>query len=136
MELSWNPSLKIGHDLIDSQHVELFRLFDEFIAGSARGEGKDALLALHKSLKDYTTEHFSAEEALMAEAEYPKLEQHRREHQRFKDELAAIRSQISQQGPGLMTLIQTNKALVSWLVNHVKEKDQGFGDYLANRETS
>lgn len=136
MELSWNPSLKIGHDLIDSQHVELFRLFDEFIEGSARGAGRDSLLALHQSLKDYTNEHFRAEEALMEDAGYPKLSQHRREHQRFKDELATIRSQISPKGPSLMNLVQTNKALVAWLINHVKDRDQNFGDYLANRETS
>ena len=51
MEVSWKPSLRIGHDLIDSQHVELFRLFDEFIAGSAKGTGKDALLELHQALQ-------------------------------------------------------------------------------------
>lgn len=135
MELSWNSSLLIGHDLIDSQHVKLFRLFDEFIEGSAHGAGKDALLELHQALKDYTTEHFQAEEVLMEEAGYPKTGQHRRDHQRFKGDLAALRVQISQQGPSLMNLVQTNKTLVSWLVNHVQDKDQSFGDFLADRKT-
>lgn len=131
MEVSWKPSLRIGHDLIDSQHVELFRLFDEFIAGSAKGTGKDALLELHQALENYTKEHFQEEEALMEDAGYPKLEQHRREHQRFKSELAALRSQVTAQGPSLMNLVQTNKTLVAWLVNHVQERDQAFGDFLA-----
>lgn len=136
MELSWNPSLKIGHDIIDSQHVELFGLFDAFVDGCANGAGKETLLQLHQGLIDYTINHFQAEEGYMAEVGYPKLQQHQREHQRFKGDLAAIRKQISQEGPTLMALIQTNKALVSWLVNHVRDKDQNFGEFLADRETS
>jgi hemerythrin len=130
MELTWTPALNIGHDTIDQQHVELFGLFDEFIDGSARGEAKDTLIVLHDRLKEYAEVHFNEEEALMQQANYPKLAQHKRAHDTFRNRLAEIRQQINVQGPTLMALIETNKALVSWLVNHVKEVDQQFGQYL------
>ena len=31
MEIKWTSALKIGHHIIDSQHIELFSLFDEFV---------------------------------------------------------------------------------------------------------
>ena len=133
MELTWTPDLSIGHDRIDKQHIELFGLFDEFIAGSARGEAKETLIALHDRLKEYAEVHFAEEEALMQQAGYPQLAQHKRAHDTFRNRLASIRQQIAEQGPTLMNLIETNKALVSWLVNHVKEVDQNFGRFLNDR---
>ena len=130
MELKWTPALSIGHDMIDSQHIELFSLFDKFIEGCAKGEGKPTLLKLHASLKEYTNTHFRAEEALMQGSNYPGLARHQREHQKFQKDISEISGQISDQGPTLISLVQTNKALVSWLVNHVQETDQKFGRFL------
>lgn len=130
MEITWTPALRIGHDIIDEQHVQLFGLFDELVDGSTRGEAKETLIVLHDRLKEYAEVHFREEEALMQKANYPQLAQHKRAHDTFRNRLAEIRQQINAQGPTLMTLIETNKALVSWLVNHVKEVDQQFGAYL------
>lgn len=133
MEITWTPSLRIGHDKIDEQHVELFGLFDALVEGSVKGEAKETLIVLHDRLKEYAEVHFRDEEALMQQANYPKFAQHKRAHDTFRNRLAEIRQQISTQGPTLMVLIETNKALVSWLVNHVKEVDQLFGQYLSER---
>ena len=120
MEITWTPDLRIGHDQIDEQHIQLFGLFDEFIAGSVRGEARETLMVLHECLKEYAEVHFAEEEALMQQAGYPQLAQHKRAHDMFRNRLAAIREQIAAQGPTLMNLVETNKTLVSWLVNHVK----------------
>ena len=130
MELTWTPALMIGHDMIDSQHIELFSVFDKFVDGCAIGEGKETLRKLHNSLREYTKIHFREEEALMQRYKYPELSQHKREHQRFQNDLLELSRQFSDQGPTLMNLVQTNKALVSWLVNHVQNTDLRFGDFI------
>ena len=130
MELSWTPALRIGHDIIDNQHKELFSVFDNFVEGCAIGEGKETLLKLHKKLDDYTMTHFQEEEALMQRYKYPELPQHKRAHQKFQKDLLELSREISEKGPTLMNLVQTNKALVSWLVNHVQDSDQRFGDFI------
>jgi len=130
MELIWTPALSIGIEEIDKQHIALFGFFGDFVDGCSRGEAKETLLELHDRLKDYVDHHFQAEEALMQQVNFPDLDQHRRKHQSFRECLADIRQQISSQGPTLMTIIQTNKALVAWLVQHVQDLDQCFGEFL------
>lgn len=131
MQITWTPALSIGHEEIDQQHIELFGLFDAFIEGSVRGEAKETLIVLHERLKEYTEVHFHAEETYMQQVNYPKFPQHKRAHDIFRNRLAEIRQQIDAQGPTLMALVETNKALVSWLVNHVKESDQLFGHFIS-----
>ena len=130
MELTWTPALRIGNEMIDSQHVELFGFFDKFVDGCANGKGKETLIDLHKSLKEYANSHFRDEEALMQSSGYPDIEQHKREHRKFQRDMSELREKISAHGVTLIDLVQTNKALVGWLVNHVKEVDQKFGSFL------
>lgn len=130
MELKWTTALEIGHEIIDDQHKELFGAFDEFVDGCANGKGKETLLKLHEHLALYTKNHFQEEEALMQGSGYPDLESHRREHQRFQKDLADLRGKISAEGATLMSLVQSNKVLVAWLVNHVQDTDQRFGHFI------
>lgn len=130
MELNWTPALSIGHEEIDSQHIALFKHFRDFVDGCSQGDAKETLIELHARLKDYADQHFAAEEALMQQVGFPDLDMHRRKHQVFRQRLADIRQQIAAQGPTLMNIIQTNKTLVTWLVEHVQELDQSFGAYL------
>ncbi len=134
MEIKWTPALKIGHDVIDSQHIELFSLFDEFVDGCAKGRGKASVLELYQSLKEYIEKHFRDEEALMASSGYPGLEKQKREHKNFQRQVSELGNTISSQGVALIELVQMNKLLVNWLVNHVQDVDQKFGEYL--RETA
>ena len=134
MEIKWTPALNIGHDVIDSQHIELFSLFDRFVDGCAKGRGKDSVLELYQSLEEYVEKHFRDEEAMMASSGYPGLEKQKREHQKFQRQVSELGNTISRKGVTLMELVQINKLLVNWLVSHVQDVDQKFGEYL--RETA
>jgi len=130
MEIKWTPALKIGHAVIDNQHIELFSLFDEFVEGCAKERGKVSVVELHQKLKEYVEKHFRDEEALMASSGYPGLEKQKREHQKFQRQVSELGSTISRQGVTLIELVQMNKLLVNLLVNHVQDVDQKFGEYL------
>ena len=130
MEIKWTPALKIGHAVIDNQHIELFSLFDEFVEGCAKERGKVSVVELYQSLKDYVEKHLRDEEALMASSGYPGLEKQKREHQKFQRQVSELGSTISRQGVTLIELVQMNKLLVNLLVNHVQDVDQKFGEYL------
>lgn len=130
MQLEWTPALSVGHKQIDKQHQELFQAFDDFIRGCARGEAKETLLKLHGYLQKYVDEHFRDEEALMTRCGYPDLEGQKRDHQKFQGRLAELRRDLEGDSPTLPVLVQTNRALVSWLVNHVQEKDRQLGQFL------
>lgn len=130
MRLEWTPALSFGHQKIDAQHQALFKAFDDFIRGCARGEARETLKALHGYLQQYVEEHFREEEAVMQQHGFPGLTHHKREHQSFCSRLVALRDDLSGDAATLSVLVQTNKALVAWLVHHVQEMDQQLGRFL------
>ena len=133
MKLEWTTALSIGHEKIDQQHKELFRVFNVFIERCAQGDAKTTLVKLHDSLQKYIKVHFSDEEALMVQAAYPDYAHHKREHQGFQQRIEGIRKEIEGDGPTLFSLIATNKALIHWLTEHIQEKDQKLGAFLKTR---
>lgn len=135
MELTWTPALQIGHDLIDRQHIQLFGYLDELTEGCAKGRAKQTLILTHSKLKEYADAHFRDEEELMQTSSYPDIEKHRREHRVFQKDIIRIAKKITAENVTLMDIIQTNKFFISWLVNHVKESDQRFGDFLRDKAT-
>jgi hemerythrin-like metal-binding protein len=81
-----------------------------------------------EELEDYSVFHFTAEEALLEAAEYPLLEAHRTEHQKFIDRLAKFRREgIVNQPYEVLTFMNR------WLVNHIKRTDQQYSAHLNAR---
>lgn len=132
MELTWTPDLAIGHNSIDRQHIQLFGYLDEFAEGCTKGSARETLISLFGKLKDYANAHFCEEEKLMQTVNYPEIEKHQREHGVFKKDLMMLKNKITAENITILDVIQMNKFLVSWLVNHVKESDQRLGVFLRN----
>jgi len=133
VKLEWSDAVSVGHDKIDHQHRELFRVFNAFTERCAKGDARSTLIKLHDSLQKYVKIHFRNEEALMQQSKYPGYSQHKRDHQNFQLRLNEIREEIDAEGPTLMSLVLTNKVLADWLIQHVQDKDQRFGAFLKTK---
>jgi hemerythrin-like metal-binding protein len=59
---------------------------------------------------------------------YPRLDQHRRQHQLFLEQVAAFRSQLLEGGSGLGHSM--SQFLGSWLVNHIMVADKAYASFL------
>jgi len=80
--MMWKEKYKIGVDLIDQQHEELFRRVSEFTRIIRSEENWDARIDKVKEtmafMKDYVVDHFNEEEAYQAKINYPELEAHKK----------------------------------------------------------
>ena len=76
----WSERLEIGVPLIDYQHKQFFELADSL---TKDGDEVHVMRALTE-LNNYVRDHFRDEEALMAAAKYPGLEEHRQLHHEFR----------------------------------------------------
>jgi len=94
------------------------------------GRGKDAVVDTVKFLESYVIEHFSAEEALQREVAYPEYLNHKALHDKFLEDVAALRKSLDESGPGLSTITTTNTLVVDWLVSHIKRMDKKLGEYI------
>jgi len=89
----WKDEYSVGVKVIDDQHKELFRRVNKLFDDVSRGNVTTVLETLD-FLNSYVIYHFSAEEQLMAKANYPELESHKNEHEWFKSEILSIREQV------------------------------------------
>ena len=90
---AWEPDFNVGHPLIDSQHQALLALCNrlaDHCAGPAGPAADQAFDHDFDQLKALAQEHFQAESALLAERDYPALEQHQFALDEFDDLLADI----------------------------------------------
>ena len=89
---------KLGIKEIDEQHAELLACLDRLLLWVGKGRGFAAALDALHSLNDYVEKHFSYEEALLRENQYPKLEEHIEEHRKIAAEISRLTEKILQIG--------------------------------------
>jgi hemerythrin-like metal-binding protein len=124
----WNNDYSVKVTAMDNQHKKLFELVNELHSAMSKGHGKDITGDVLRRLIDYTVEHFTAEEKLMAKYEYPALAVHRVEHQALTDKVLAFKKEF-EAGTGNVTL-ELMTFLQQWLKNHIQTVDQRYGDFL------
>ncbi|GHV46523.1 hypothetical protein AGMMS49546_34690 [Spirochaetia bacterium] len=130
--VKWNDNLSVGNALIDSQHQELVRLTNELYAGTMLG-GTAAKVHFMKAVQGvmaYVKEHFSAEEGLMQQVNYPEYAEHKRQHEDFVVELFnAVRKFDNEESLVAEGLV---KYLMDWILEHIAGSDKKYMPYLAD----
>ena len=130
MPIEWTQDLAVGVKIIDEQHKEIFRRVDALLEACKAGKGKDAVGGMLTFLEDYIVEHFAAEEAIQMQYAYPSYNTHKQEHERFIQSVDELKKKFEKEGPSLMTVLETNRTVVDWLVKHIKKVDMDLGAYL------
>ncbi len=129
--LDWDPGYRIGVEVIDRQHRQLFDIGNRFHSAWRRQTRRVELCRIFDELLEYTGYHFAEEERLMQQIDYPELTQHRSDHaqlvQQVKQYRARIRSGTADAGRQALDFMKT------WLHTHVLEADKDIGACLARK---
>jgi hemerythrin len=94
--ISWGEHLKVDQPSIDAQHEGIFNIALEIVDAWHKSGQIDHLKALAEKLDRVLSSHFLYEERQLEELCYPKLSEHKAEHQAMLDELSAIRRKLDQ----------------------------------------
>jgi hemerythrin len=117
---------KTGIMMIDAEHKELFRIFDEMKAlleDQYVRDKYDQTVQLLEQLKDYAEKHFHDEEVYMENLHYKGLEAQKKAHRsyiEYIDDLNLEHIDDNQQ-EGLGNILDF---LAGWLVNHILKMDK------------
>lgn len=130
MPLRWTPDLAVGHARIDAQHQELIRRFNTLLEACRCGQGKCRVAELLEFLDTYVVDHFAAEELLMLRYLYPDREEHLAQHRYFRAKLKDLKQSLHNEGARASVVVSTNKALLDWILRHIKQVDVHLGAYL------
>jgi hemerythrin len=132
MPAEWSPELTLNHELLDGQHVEMFRRLSEAAAALDGGQA-DAIVDAVADFVDVFLDHVAVEEAMMDETAYPDSVAHKNAHATFAADLMQVRAALEREGPTAAVGEAIRTRLPEWLRFHIRQNDAPFGEHLARR---
>lgn len=131
---TWTSELATGIDVIDEQHREVGHRVNSFLKHCADGSCSERrLMQTFMYLHEYVEKHFSLEEKLMIEFEYPEARLHINAHQRFRRWVEETRAHLEERGQSIDFLLKTNYVLLDHLEEHYKVVDRKMSDFLVKQ---
>jgi hemerythrin-like metal-binding protein len=127
----WKPEYSVKIDSIDAQHKILFGLASELRNAMAKGQGKAALESILDRLVAYTVAHFANEEVLMAKYKYPRLAEHKVEHEALTKKVKQLREELKT-GQSVLT-VDVMQFLQNWLSKHIQHSDMRYAEFINAR---
>ena len=126
----WDDAYSVGFKPIDDQHKELVKMINELFEECKQGgaAARKAFLLTAKKAADYARVHFSDEEKYMAQVNFPKLAEQKKQHNDFLDKVFAS---IQDFNSGNAVPIDLAQFLKNWLLTHIAESDKQYAPYLA-----
>jgi hemerythrin len=129
--LDFTDKLSVNVPSIDDQHKKLIAIINDLHSGMAAGKGKAVMNDIFARLIEYVEVHFSTEEKLMAQYNYPDVKTHEAQHINLTNQVGQLYVKVKE--GKLSVTIETMEFLKDWLNNHILETDKKLGEFLRSR---
>lgn len=128
-DIVWGQVLSVEVDEIDDDHRKLIELFNILNRSLNEGASPEYLAAVLEELINCTVWHFSHEERLMLQCNYPDMEQHKAIH---KELIASARELQDKIFKADLAIVDSDvEFLERWLTEHILTEDMRLGAYLS-----
>ncbi len=113
----WRDAFSVGVAKLDNDHKRLIALINR--VDEAEKAGKSVQWALEE-LGSYAEVHFKAEEERLAAAEYPEIDEHKKEHKAFVEWLVTVERTYNLTPDAHFHIAETvNEYLRDWWTHHI-----------------
>jgi hemerythrin-like metal-binding protein len=119
--INWDESLSVGIDVIDEHHRYLFDLVNDLIDVVANKLGTRELGRVMKALGQYVLVHFRAEETMMEQYGYHRLDIQLQQHRQFLERFKEFNEELYQNP--LVAQFDILTYLRDWLISHIRDED-------------
>ena len=127
----WSAEYHVNVKRLDVQHRILVKLVDNLHdAWSARIDG-NVLEDLLAELLEFSQMHFSFEEQLMKEYDFPDIAEHQRQHRTILRRLNELVTLSSSEKPP--TSDSTYDIAADWALAHISDKNNILGNFLNSK---
>lgn len=130
-DFEWDGKYAVGINEIDEQHKKLVELINKLNGAIYAGQGCEKLESVFKELVEYTKNHFTNEEKLLSDNEYPDLSKHKVKHDELTKEVMDFQKKF--EGGMVFITMQVMDFLKNWLVNHIQDIDKKYAPYLKSK---
>ncbi len=133
--VGWTEELETGIDILDDQHRRYIELLNEYIekANEHTAGSEEEVTHLTESLDflhQYADEHFSTEDSIMRETEYPEHETHKEEHLHFLKHVGDLCKDMETKGFSHELSREVNYYTIEWFIEHILVSDMKLVEFL------
>jgi len=129
--VTWCDEYNVNVEEIDTQHQRMLELVNNLHSSVEACVDKTDLKRLLVELVEFTSMHFSTEEGLMKEHDYPELAKHHKEHRILLRHLNHLVTAVS--AGEYPTFYSDYDISSDWALNHISEFDRDLGIFLNSR---
>jgi len=122
--MKWKDTYSVGVEEIDNQHKGLVSTLNELFDAMSVGQANDILGNIINKMIRYAVIHFETEEKYFDEFDYALSDEHKDEHDRFKDEVQHFK--VGFDAGNIVLSMEVFKFLKDWLINHMMVEDQKY----------
>jgi hemerythrin-like metal-binding protein len=126
----WDSSLNTGNELIDSEHKQLIKAINSFLAAANTPANTSQLRDTLTFLNDYTKKHFSDEEDLQLRYKYPNYPTHRDFHEWYKKEVQEMMVAFIRDGSKPELVEKAKKKIGTTIIAHIKSEDVRLAQHI------
>jgi len=129
--VEWHDSYSVGIDTIDDDHKKLLGMINQLQTAAHYKTDKTSIEEILNGLVDYTQYHFTREEGMMRESEYPDFDEHKKQHEEMISQVNKFVDEY--RIDGTKTIEEVAMYLKTWLINHINGSDQKYAPYLKEK---
>ncbi|NPA45575.1 MAG: hemerythrin family protein [Chlorobi bacterium] len=126
--IKWNSTYELGIKEIDRQHMKLVDIINDFYNAFATAQAHEKIGDIIEDLVNYTVFHFTAEEEIFSNSDYPETTAHKTKHKEFVEELKRYHQEVKD--GNMTTTYDLMTYLRDWLIKHIMGTDRGYLDYI------
>jgi hemerythrin len=126
--IKWSDNLSVQVEQMDQQHQQLFALINDLNDAMSKGKGKEVIGKIMDSILNDARIHFTDEENLLKQFNYPDAVHQKRMHDDFIKKADDIKKQLDS---GKIDLsIEIVNFLSDWLKDHIQTEDKKYALFL------
>jgi hemerythrin len=130
-QITWTEEFSVGVARLDRQHKRLIQMTNRLIATPQTTTDSELISDILSDMTNYAQEHFAAEEELMRQHDYPRLEEHIAQHRAFQkttvDFCSATMLNVRFVPESVLHYLS------DWLVDHILDSDMAYKPFFHER---
>ena len=133
-ELVWKDEYSVGVELFDRQHQHLFKIINKLTEHTGGPPNLYLVTQTLKEMFNYAQEHFTDEEKLMEQCEYPELHEQRRQHAYFLKTTAELCAYPPHEKE--LSIEEIDEFLNVWWMIHLLRYDMKYKEFFQEKLTT
>ena len=136
MYAEFSDNLVTGNEMIDSHHKELIDRINKLLDSCEQSNEKAVAVRTLDYLSEYTDFHFSAEEQLQREIDYPGFAKHKEQHDAFKQTIKELEEMLEEEeGPSQAFVEKIQENVIRWFYTHIEGFYRSVAEYKNMRDS-